>query len=390
MRPFVARRRGATMRVTMRLAWLALVVAPGVALAQSNLSVQGYGFPTGQLSTRANGTGGSIGEMDPLSPINPAALGLLPSRILFFQIEPEFRTVKTTGGAADNTTTARYPVVFAAIPVAGKWVVSLGSSTLLDRTSSTSFNTTETLDNGESVGMRTTYRIDGAMNDVQLATAWTPLNWLRVGLGAHAIAGHNLVAVTQAFDDSTAFAPFAQSRVLGFGGAAVSGGIQVVSKRFVAAGSARIGGGLNVSAGDTLISSARVPNRFGVSLGYIGIPNSTIAIRTSRDSWSSLGDLGSPQLHPVDAWDTSIGADVGGPRLGSQLVFLRAGFRVRTLPFQASDETVSEKSVTAGIGTAFASNRVLADFAVIRASRSANLSASEHAWTLSFGIAVRP
>jgi hypothetical protein len=368
----------------------ALVVAPGVARAQSNLSVQGFGFPTGQLSTRAVGTGGSIGEMDPLSPINPASLALLPSRILFFQIEPEYRTVKTASGTSEHTTTARYPVVFAAIPIASRWVISLGASTLLDRTSSTSFSTTETLPTGESVGMNTTFRIDGAMSDVRLATSWTPKNWLRLGFGLHAISGHNLVAVTQSFDDSSAFAPFAESRVLGFGGAAVSGGVQLVSKRWVASASGRVGGGLNLSAGDTLVSSGDVPSRFGFSLGYIGIPNSTIAIRTSHDSWSSLASLGSPQLRAVDGWDTSIGADIGGPRLANQLFFLRGGFRVRTLPFQASSETVNEKSVTAGLGTAFASNRVLADVAVIRAFRSADLGASEHAWTLSFGIAVRP
>jgi len=85
----------------------------------------------------------------------------------------------------------------AAIPISSKFVFSLGSSTLLDRTSSTSFSTTETLENGESVGMNTTYRIDGAMNDVRLATSWTPKNWLRLGFGLHAISGHNLVAVTQ-------------------------------------------------------------------------------------------------------------------------------------------------------------------------------------------------
>ena len=60
------------------------------------------------------------------------------------------------------------------------------------------------------------------------------------------------------------------------------------------------------------------------------------------------------------------------------------------LPFQASGQDVNEKSITAGLGTAFAANHVLTDLALIRASRTANLSASEHAWTISIGIAVRP
>ena len=367
----------------------AFVLMPAAVHAQSNLSSQGYGFPTGQLSARAYGAGGSLAEMDPLTPVNPASLGLLPSRILFLQMEPEFRSVKTTAGT-ERTTTARYPLVFGAIPVTSSFMVSLGASTLLDRTSSTSFSTMQKLADGQDVAMNTTYRIDGAMSDVRLASAWVPNSWLRVGVGIHGISGHNLVALTQSFDDSLRFSAFTQSRVLGFGGGAVSGGVQLVSSKFVAAGSARYGGNLSVTSEDTVLAKARVPNRFGASLAYIGIPNSTIAIRTTRDSWSSLGSLGSPDLRAVDAWDTSIGADVAGPHLGQRIVYLRGGYRMRTLPFQASGQDVNEKSITAGIGTAFAANHVITDLALIRASRTANLSASEHAWTLSFGIAVRP
>ncbi len=366
-----------------------LLLVPLAVRAQSNLSSQGFGFPTGQFSARAYGAGGSLAEMDPLTPINPASLGLLPSRIQFLQMEPEFRSVKGVAGT-EHTTTARYPVVLGAIPIASNFILALGASTLLDRTSSTSFSTTQKLPDGENVAMTTTYRIDGAMSDVRLASAWVPNNWLRLGVGVHGISGHNLVALTQTFDDSVRFSAFSQSRVLGFGGGAVSGGIQLVSSKFVAAGSARYGGSLSLSSEDTVLSRARVPNRFGASLAYIGIANSTIAVRTTRDSWSSLNGLGSPDLHAVDAWDTSIGADIAGPHMGQRILFLRGGYRMRTLPFQASGQDVNEKSITAGLGTAFAANHVLTDLALIRASRTANLSATEHAWTISIGIAVRP
>jgi len=173
----------------------AFALMPAAVHAQSNLSSQGYGFPTGQLSARAYGAGGSLAEMDPLTPVNPASLGLLPSRILFLQMEPEFRSVKTTAGT-ERTTTARYPLVFGAIPVTSSFMVSLGASTLLDRTSSTSFSTMQKLADGQDVAMNTTYRIDGAMSDVRLASAWVPNTWLRVGVGIHGISGHNLVALT--------------------------------------------------------------------------------------------------------------------------------------------------------------------------------------------------
>lgn len=360
----------------------------GAAIAQANLSSQGFGFPTGQFSARTYGTGGALAEMDPLSPVNPASIAALSTRLLFFQIEPEFRSVTTNNGT-ERTTTARYPNVFGAMPIQGL-VVSLGSSTLLDRTSTTVFNTTQTLSTNEVVPITTRFRVDGAMDDVRLAAGWAPASWLRVGLGAHAITGHNLVSITQSFADSSSFASFTQQRILGFSGAAVSAGVQFVSKSINAAFSARRGGNLDLTDEDTVLSKAKVPNRFGASIAYTGIANSAISVRTSRDEWSSLRGLGSPGLNPVDAWDTSIGADIAGPRLGDRIVFLRGGFRTRTLPFTAAENRVKENSITGGFGTAFAGNRVLMDLAVIHASRSAALEASERAWTVSLGISIRP
>jgi hypothetical protein len=164
-----------------------------------------------------------------------------------------------------------------------------------------------------------------------------------------------------------------------------------VSKSVTAGFSARHGGNLNLSSEDTLLTSAKVPNRYGASIAYTGIANSAIAIRTSRDDWSSLGSLGTPNLHAVDAWDTSVGADLAGPKIGDRILFLRGGYRTRTLPFQTGTHTVTEQSFTGGLGTAFAAGHVLGDFAIIHSNRSAEgLSASEHAWTMSFGISVRP
>lgn len=368
---------------------VALVMTPLVAAAaQSNLSSQGFGFPTGQFSARTHGTGGALAEMDPLSPVNPASIAALGTRLVFFQIEPEFRSVTTSGGT-ERTTTARYPNVFGALPISGL-VVSLGASTLLDRTSTTVFNTTQVLSTNETVPITTRFRVDGAMDDVRLAAGWNPASWLRLGLGAHAITGHNLVSITQSFADSLTFASFTQQRVLGFSGGAVSAGVQFVTKSFNAAFSGRRGASLSLSDEDTVLSKARVPDRFGASIAYTGIANSAIAIRTSRDTWSSLRGLGAPGLNPVDAWDTSIGADLAGPRFGERILFLRGGFRTRTLPFTAADAKVRENSITGGLGTAFAGNRVLADVALIHATRSAALDASERAWTVSIGISVRP
>lgn len=373
----------------LAIATIALFAFAPTLAGQANMSTQGFGYPTGQLSSRALGSAGSIGEVDPLSPINPASLADLPTRTVFFQIEPEFRTVTANGGT-DHTTTARYPVVFGAIPVGSRWVASLSASTLLDRTSTTTFTSTQPLSSTESVDMTTKYEIDGAMNDVRLGAGWAPARWLRVGVGAHAIAGHNRVGVTQTFADTVAFAPFTQTRVLSFSGGAASVGFELVSKVVSVAASARRGGTVRMTSEDTVLSHGNVPTRYGASLSFTGLANSYFSIRTSRDEWSSLGSLGEPGLRGVDAWDTSVGADVAGPRIFDRIVFVRAGYRDRTLPFEADGHKVAEKSVTGGLGTTFANSRILADVAVIRASRSASIDASEHAWSISLGFSVRP
>src|SRR5262245_23228548 len=237
------------------------------ARAQSHLSVQGFGYSAGKFSSRAQGTGGAIAEADPLSPVNPASIGVFPSRILFFQMEPEYRSVTSPRGT-ERTSTARYPNVFGALPLGSNWVVSLGASTLLDRTSTTSFRTSQLISLIDTVPMTTTYQIDGAMNDVRLAAAWVPRPWARVGLGLHAITGRNLISLTQAFDDTVRFSSFAEQIIIGFRGSAVSTGFQLVGNAMSFAASGRWGGALSTSVGDTVLSRARVPNRFGAAFAY--------------------------------------------------------------------------------------------------------------------------
>jgi hypothetical protein len=355
--------------------------------AQANLGSQGFGYPPGQLSTRAVATGAGIAEMDPWSPINPASIGALSTRLLFLQIEPEFRTVKTTAGT-DRTTTARYPIVLGAIPVGQRFVFGVSASTLLDRTSGTLSEATQRI-GGDTVVVTTTVRVTGAMNDLRLAGAWTPRNWVRVGAGLHGFTGRNLVDLRESFSDSVTFSGFNLQRNLSFSGGAVSLGAQLFSKTLLGAVSWRHGGSMRVAAEDTTLGTADVPDRFGASLAYIGIANSAIAVRTSHENWSALAGLGNPGFRAVDSWDTSIGADVAGPRFAGRQLMLRAGARSRTLPFQAGGNDVTERSVSAGAGTIWAAGHVITDLAVIRASRDAGLSTSERAWTISFGISIR-
>jgi len=359
--------------------------------AQANLSGQGLGYPTGQISTRAEGAGGATAEIDPLSMVNPAALGFIGATTLFFQIEPEYRRV-TIGSVTDKTTTARYPLFTAVLPLGSKWAFGVSSATLLDRTWTTSVDSNVVFGT-DTVSSTFLYGSSGSINDLRAGLSWAPTPYVRFGVGGHLISGSDRVFVGRTFVQNSAFGNFADSTTLGFDGGAVSGGIELVAPRLaIASASFRKGGTLNAKRNDTTLASGRVPDRLGFSLAYIGAAGTQIAARTSLDKWSSLNALSQGTSQAVDAWDTSVGADVAGPRLGSWPLMLRIGGRWRTLPYTVgpANDKVKEQSFSGGLGTTLGGGRVLTDVTLLHARRDAGIGISERAWTLSIGFGIRP
>jgi hypothetical protein len=377
---------------TAELLAAALLFLLGPSLgAQASLSGQGLGYPTGQISTRAEGAGGATAEIDPLSLVNPAALGFIGATTLFFQIEPEYRRV-IVGSVTDNTTTARYPLFSAVLPIGSKWAFGVSSATLLDRTWTTSVDSNVVFGT-DTVSSTFLFGSSGSINDLRIGASWAPTTYLRLGLGGHLISGSDRVFVGRTFVQNAAFGNFADSTTLGFDGGAVSAGIEiVVPKLAIASASFRKGGDLNATRNDTALGSARVPDRLGFSLAYVGAAGTQIAARTSLDKWSSLNGLSGGTSQAVDAWDTSVGADIAGPRLGSWPLMLRIGGRWRTLPFTVgpANDKVKEQSFSGGLGTTLGGGRVLTDMTVLHARRDAGIGISERAWTLSIGFGIRP
>jgi len=378
--------------LVVAVALVAAAIAPRSVAAQGNLSTQGFGYPPGEISTRSLATGGATAEMDPASPRNPASLVTFGTTTLYFQAEPEFRRVDANG-VEDRTTTSRYPVLVVAIPVHPRAMLGISFSTFLDRTWTTVTPDTQTIA-GEQVLSNTTRRVDGSINDIRLAGAWSPRDWFRVGAGVHVYSGSNTVNIRRQFEDSVRFGAFADTAILSYSGRALSLGAEVLTGKFGSiAATYRGGGRFRATRGDTLLGTATVPDRFGLSAAYIGIEGTAIAVRTSLEKWSSLGDLGTiagSGQQASDTWDTSIGADVAGPRFAGRALALRAGYRWRTLPFAAASHEVTERSIAFGTGLPLADGRVLADFAAVRATRSADLPVSESSWTISIGLTIRP
>ena len=379
----------------MRTLWIAAAAALGSSpvMAQSNISTQGYGFPPGQLSSRALSMGGSIGEIDASSALNPASIGRLTSRTVLFQLEPEWRKVKSPAGN-NSTTTARYPLINIGVPFGEHWVIGVSSSALLDRTWQTSRD--DTLDiNGDAVPTTTQELSQGAMNDLRLATTWTNRRWLYVGIGVSAITGRNVLSTVQQFKDS-AFNDYSADRVLDYTGSALSGGVQFLSTplQTVFGVSYRMGNSLRLSSNDTTLAEGNVPSRVGASVAYTGLQGTVLSARVAQDQWSKMTPMlantgGGEKAH--DSFEVGVGAEVTGPRMFGQTFMLRGGMRSRTLPFEAAGKEVTEKAASFGSGAVFGGGRISADFALMRQWRNADLpSISERAWTFSLSLTARP
>jgi hypothetical protein len=375
----------------LRLLAAVLLGMPALAHAQGTLSTQGFGYPTGYLSTRTLGTGGALAEIDPLSASNPSSILNLGGSALYIQLEPEFRTL-TSGANSEKTTIARYPLAVATIPLTPTVMAGLSVTNLLDRSFQTVSRGSQVV-SGTSLTSTNVFASDGAVGDIRVALAWMPVSWLHLGVAGHVITGDNRLSDSTHFDDSTRYAPAVDSTTVTYVGNAFSAGAELYTGNFgVLAASYRRGGSLSLKNGNATLGQAHVPDRLALSAAYLGIRGTSIAARAAYDKWSNMRGLGSATLPITDSWDTSVGADVLGPRfLGSSLQ-LRAGGRWRTLPFGIpGGGEVSEKSYSFGTGSLLARGRAAIDIAGVRATRSSSgTPIRETAWTFSVGLTVRP
>lgn len=370
------------------IAALTLTASAVTALgAQGTLSTQGLGFPPGQLSTKAATMGGAIGEADPLSPLNPAAISLLTASVIMMQAEPEFRLL-TFGGASQATSVSRFPLFIGALPIRSKWVVMASASTLFDRTWGTTARDTQVVGT-DTIGATVAQLSDGSIEDVRLAAAYTVNSWLRLGVGGHAYSGRDVLRTIRNFDDTLRFALDTSRSTLGFGGGAVSLGAEALWPKVAAVGlSYRRGGPLRTYQGNDVVRTSSAPDHVGVSLLYLGIEGTTLAVRLARDDWSRSAGL-SPTLAVHEGLDLGLGADVRGPKFGGGSMGLRAGARWRTLPFSNGPTAVREQTYSTGLGLPLGP-RAEVSVGGLRAFRSGPAGASESAWTISTGFLVRP
>lgn len=377
----------------------------GGAGAQSSIGAQGFGYPPGQLSTHSLGLGGSIGELDPVTARNPAALASWGRSGLHLQYDPEIRRVIASGGE-DRTLTARFPLIAVASRISRTLTAGVSISTLLDRTYTTR-STQSQIVNGEELNSITLFSSAGGLNDVRLGVAYLASPRLRFGLGAHVITGENRVASSTTFD-RPGYVPLELQSEISYNGTALSAGATWMPGLDLAIGvSGRLEGSLHANRGGTSIRSGRLPSRAGASLAYTGIAGAVFSAGTDFAQWSAIDGLGSEDVRAQDTQEYGLGAEVEGPRVKGSVVALRGGFRWRSLPFGVAATAFGdvpgagnptswarERAYSLGAGIPLANagglHRASLDIAVQRATRSGFGDVSERAWTLSVGLAVRP
>ena len=278
---------------------LALLVASPLA-AQGTLSTQGFGYHPGQLSTRARATGGALGEFDPTSALNPAALAWWERSGVVLEYAPEFRRLTTTG-TSETATVARFPLSGAALTIGNRTMIGLTLSTFLDRTWETAQRGTHQFAD-DQIPYELQFRSAGAINDIRLAGAWVASAALRLGLGAHVFSGSNRLDIRTRFDDTLGrVVDFGQQSRVSYSAAAVSAGIDWrPHKSLGLAASGRLGGTLRAVRNDTTLATADVPTRVGVGLAYTGFTGAVIAATGGWQNWSKLDRLGSDRLTTFD------------------------------------------------------------------------------------------
>jgi hypothetical protein len=368
------------------LATLATLIAAPCAGAQGAIGNQGFGYPTGQLSSAALGSGGSNAEVDPNSPINPAAIALPGRYSLLLQFEPEFRTTRV-GSIGSSNAVMRFPN-FVASGRVGRLTISASFSTFLDRSWINAYDDSVFIGGQwEQSSVRTAS--NGAIGDSRLAVAYVAHPRVRLGLGAHGLTGENRIEFLRVFPDSSGLGGLAQSSVLNFTGRALSAGLVVNARRdLVLAASMRFGGEISAQLNGTAAGAASVPTRWGASASWLALPGATVNARYDRTSWRDLQGLGT-SVFLFDASEVGVGVDLAGPTLGGGASVVRLGLRDRTLPFGVNGDRVSERSYSVGAGVPVARGRGQLDLAVQRAFRAAG-PATERSWFFSVGIGIRP
>ncbi|MEP6781624.1 MAG: hypothetical protein ABJC26_17120 [Gemmatimonadaceae bacterium] len=363
------------------------------ANAQGNISMLGFGYPTGGMSTRASGTSGALAEFDALTPQNPASLIRISRSAFAAQAEPEYRTFSLSS-VKESSTIPRLQLLALGLRVSSRAVVSVSAASFLDRSYST-ISTGSAMIEGQVLPTSDVTVVKGAISDLRAGVGYSVSPKLSIGVAAHAFTGSNKLDLTRRFADTLSFGSVTDTSAIDFFGSAFSFGAQLsLPHGFTASTSFRKGLRIEAEARDTILKHATIPDRLSGGLMYTGIAGSAFAVNVEHVNWTSMAALGSSNVQAHDATNWSLGAEVSAGKIHGSPVLLRAGTGHTQLPFGANNGIASETRLGGGIALPVSSpghEPAVIDFSLQRANRKLTGSdAKESAWLFGLGLQIRP
>ncbi len=381
-------------RHTMVGAGLALAALVALPLhAQSSLfGVRGLGQPGRPLSVGTRATGGSFGLFDGESDLNPAALVGLRAVSAGLVATPSWRHWETPAGSASLRET-RFPLIHLGGPVPNTRLglgIAIGS--YADRDFKLASVDTVML-RGVPVEAFDTLQSLGGLNEVRFAAGYQLSAGTAIGVGVHWITGSSRMRARRTFSDSL-FIPVAQTAELSYQGAGFSLGLtQQVGPRAQVALLVRSDTRASVDLDSASAYTVDLPWTFAAGAQLHPSPRLTVAASGQLRTWSGANSdlLAQGGLGAMNTLELNFGAEYLRNRRAPYSLPIRAGVRYAQLPFPLTPGVrPHEFGISAGTGTRFAQDRAAVDLALEQTWRSDGQGFKERAFTLIFGLSIRP
>jgi hypothetical protein len=342
----------------------------------SPFGINGLGTPGRFESARARATGGAFAAFDPLSALSDASIAGL-GRLTAIATGTTSYLSDDLGGVSATRRASRFPLFQVGGPAWGRVVLAAGVSTYLDRTFHVRIEDTITL-GGSQQAVTDNLSGDGGVTDIRFVAA-RRFGRLTIGAGVHLLSGSTRFQFVRNFTDTSAYGDVAQSGEVAFRGSGGSASaILTVGRQLELAGFWRTDSRLRSEENGEQVALNDLPMTYGGAIRWRPAPEAALAASLTYRGWASAADS---NAYNTTSW--SAGAEFG------RRLPLRVGARGGTLPFGPGGRAPRETAFAAGTGRVFAGGRGIIDVTVERLRRT-GAGLTETAWTVLFGVAVRP
>lgn len=378
-------------RLALLLAALSVALVQPAAAQASIFSVRGLGVPASPYTARTLTLGGATAMFDPLSALNPAAMGGNDTLAAVFTAAQSFRSTRDPAGTSTGRDT-RFPHVMIAGPV-GHTPFSIGLSLSSYSTRDFSLATVDTVSpRGLPVILSDTFSSTGGVSQIQAGGAWHRRGsaW-SVGASFTLLTGTNRLQSRAAFSDSS-YIPTRQRTELSYAGYGATLGVRRDFGPSLSIGAmVRTDHNVKVNIDSTRLTQVDLPISLGAGVQW----RSSRLTLAGQGLWRTWSDANT-DITTLDGYGSFNTLELGGgieyarnARRGYQFP-IRLGVRYATLPFAIRPGVQPhELGLSIGTGTRFAAQRGGIDLGLERISRSGGVY-HERVWRVLVGITVRP